>query len=82
MSSRSRQPEQAQAKLREGRRRESWAKGEWWEWIAIFYAIAALWPKILRWDGILWDIALFAAAGLMIWVFLRRARRMKDTWKS
>lgn len=59
-----------------------WANGEWWEWLAIFFAIAALWPVILRWDGIVWDLALFAALVLMVVVFVRRARRMKSSWKS
>ena len=61
---------------------EKWAKGEWWEWLAIFFSIAALWPVILRWDGIIWDLALFGALVLMIMVFLRRARRMKRSWKQ
>jgi hypothetical protein len=82
MPSRSRQPERSQDKLSESPRREQWAKGELWEWIAIFLSIAALWPKILRWPGILSDVAVFAAAILMIWVFIRRARRMKESWRK
>lgn len=82
MTSRSRQPEPSQEKFAESTRREQWAKGELWEWLAIFFAIAAIWPKILRWPSIFWDVVLFVAAILMVWVFLRRARRMKESWKK
>ena len=58
------------------------APGEWWEWIAVFIAIAALWPKILRWDGIIWDLALIGALGLMILVFIRRSRRLREAWRN
>jgi cobalamin synthase len=58
------------------------AKGEWWEWIAILFSIVALWPKILMWQGIAWDLVLLGALVLMVIVFVRRARRTKRSWKS
>lgn len=67
---------------RDKKRSPGWARGEWWEWIAIFFAIFALWPKILRWDGIVWDIALWSAVILMVIVFLRRSRRLRKTWNE
>lgn len=66
----------------ETRKRSSWAKGEWWEWIAIFFAILALWPKILRWHGFVWDIVLWAMLALMVVVFVRRTRRMRRRWRD
>jgi len=66
----------------EQERPRGWAKGEWWEWLAIFFAIAALWPKILRWQGVTWDLVLWAALILMIVVFVRRTRRMRRSWKA
>ena len=59
-----------------------WAKGEWWEWLLIFFAIAALWPKVLSWPGIWWDIILWVALGLMVWVTIRRSKRLKREWKD
>jgi hypothetical protein len=53
-----------------------------WEWLAIFFAIAAIWPKILRWPSIIWDATLLVAAGLMVWVFIRRSRRIRESWKK
>jgi|GEM_PF-1184225 len=82
MASRSRQPVHSQRKDFDPPRREQWAPGEWWEWLAIFFAIAALWPKILRWESVVWDIALLAAMVLMIVVFVRRVRRMRRSWKD
>lgn len=58
------------------------APGEWWEWIAIFLAIAALWPKILGWEGIIWDIAMLGALAAMVVVFIRRSRRMRKAWRD
>jgi hypothetical protein len=51
-----------------------------WETLAIFFAIAALWPWLLRGplnlpDWLTWGL-LAAALALMIAVFVRRARRM------
>jgi hypothetical protein len=57
------------------------APGEWWEWPAIFFAIAALWPKILRWEHIGWDFVLWGALALMLIVLRRRMRRMRESWK-
>ena len=59
-----------------------WAKGEWWEWVLIIVSVLALWPKILSWPGIIWDIVLFTALGLMIWVFVRRSKRLRREWKG
>ena len=59
-----------------------WAPGEWWEWIAIFYAIAMLWPKILRWTHPAWDVCLWVAAVLMVVILVRRVRRTRRSWKG
>ena len=63
-------------------KRQSFAHGEWWEWLLTFLAIAALWPTIMRWEGIWWDVALWAVLAAMIWVFIRRSRRVKEEWKG
>ena len=59
-----------------------WASGEWWEWLLIFVAMAAMWPKILHLPGIHWDLILWSALGLMVWVFVRRMKRFKQEWKK
>ena len=59
-----------------------WAPGEWWEWLAIFFAIAALWPRILRWDHIIWDVLLWSALALMFVVMRRRLRRVRRSGKG
>ncbi len=58
-----------------------WAPGEWWEWLAIFFAMAAMWPKILSWEHIVWDFLLWTGLALMLIVLRRRARRIRETWK-
>ncbi len=65
-----------------GSSRKKLAPGEWWEWLAIFFAIASLWPKILRWPGITWDIVIWVAMALMIVVLLRRIRRTRNAWRD
>lgn len=62
--------------------RRKLAPGEWWEWIAIFFAIASLWPKILRWPSFAWDVVIWVAMALMIVVLLRRIRRMRHEWRD
>ena len=51
-----------------------------WEWVAIFFAIAALWPRIianvLHWPAWLTWGLLVVALALMVLVFVRRVRRL------
>ncbi len=44
----------------------------------IFVAIFALWPVILGWDGWVWEVLKYAAAGGLIWIFTRRVKRYKE----
>ena len=39
-------------------------------------AIVSLWPAvILKWPGIHWQVIMYVALALMIWVFVRRLTR-------
>jgi hypothetical protein len=49
----------------------------WWEDAAVVLAIGSLWPVVLRWPGVLWQIVLYGMAVLMIVVFVRRLRRLR-----
>ncbi len=44
-----------------------------WETIAIFLAIASLWPPyVLGWEGLPWRIVCWAMLGVMVAVLVRR----------
>ncbi len=44
----------------------------------IIISIFALWPVILGWDGWVWEVLKYAAAGGWIWIFTRRVKRYKE----
>lgn len=46
-----------------------------WETVAIFFAILAMWPMILRWEGLIFKIILYFALLLMVLVLVRRWKR-------
>lgn len=50
-------------------------KVELWETLVIFFGIFALWPKILGWDGRIWDFLLVLSLFLLLAVVIRRVRR-------
>jgi hypothetical protein len=51
---------------------------EIFEWILIFLAMASLWPGyILDWPSPIWDWFMYAMLGVMVLVFLRRAKRLR-----
>jgi hypothetical protein len=41
----------------------------------IIVSIAALWPGILGWEGMIWTVVQFAALGGLIWILTRRVKR-------
>ena len=44
-----------------------------WEVVAIFVALASLWPAyILQWEGVHWHILSYAMLALMAFIFVRR----------
>ncbi|MDP6116624.1 MAG: hypothetical protein QGF00_35180 [Planctomycetota bacterium] len=48
----------------------------WWEDAAVILAIASVWPIFLRWQGRHWLYLMYAAAAIMIIIFIRRMRRL------
>ncbi|MDP6124458.1 MAG: hypothetical protein QGH20_01730 [Candidatus Latescibacteria bacterium] len=56
---------------------ESPTESNWWEWVIILAAIGSLWPTVLRWEHWAWDVVQLVFLGLMLWVFMRRLRRVK-----
>ena len=52
------------------------------ETVAIFLGILSLWPKILGWRHIAFDILLYLFLGLMILIAIRRVRMLKKAFKS
>jgi len=45
----------------------------WWETVAIFLAIAAIWPAyILKWPGVGWRVVSYVALAAMVVVLARR----------
>jgi hypothetical protein len=51
-------------------------KSHWWETVAIFLAIASLWPKIIGWPDPAWTYVMYAALALMVVVFAIRFLRL------
>lgn len=52
-------------------------------WIAledlfILVSVFALWPSILGWQGWVWEVLKYAAAGGLVWIFVRRLRRYRE----
>ena len=46
-----------------------------WETVAIFFAIVAMWPLVLRWEGPIFQVLLYLALLVMIVVFVRRWKK-------
>ena len=45
-------------------------------WIAledafILLSVAAVWPRILGWHGMVWEMMQYVAVGGLIWIFVR-----------
>lgn len=43
----------------------------------IIVSIAALWPGILGWEGMIWSVVQFAALAGLVWILIRRVGRYK-----
>ncbi|MBT5828835.1 MAG: hypothetical protein HOH77_01475 [Candidatus Latescibacteria bacterium] len=43
----------------------------------LIVSIAALWPGILGWEGMIWTVVQFAALGGLVWILVRRVGRYK-----
>lgn len=43
----------------------------------IIISIAALWPGILGWEGVIWDVVQFGALAGLVWILMRRVKRYK-----
>lgn len=44
----------------------------------IILSILALWPSILGWDHVVYDLMKYAALAGLILIFIRRLRRYRD----
>jgi len=49
-----------------------------WEVLAIFLALASLWPPILRWKHPFWKVFMYGMLGVMAVLFVLNVRRL---WK-
>lgn len=52
------------------------------EAVAIFLAIFSLWPRILGWRHVAFDILLYLFLGLMILIAVRRVGMVKNAFKG
>lgn len=52
-------------------------RGRLIEDIFILVSILALWPVVLGWQGLIYEIALYAALAGLIYIFIRRMRRFR-----
>ncbi len=57
--------------------RDSGKRGRLFEDIFILVSILALWPVVLGWQGLVYEIALYAALAGLIYIFFRRMRRFR-----
>jgi len=56
-------------------------KTPFWEDAAIILSIFALWPSVLRRETSLSRIVMVLALFLLIWIFIRRIKRMNNLSK-
>lgn len=52
-------------------------------WIAledlfIVLSVFALWPRILHWEGAIWEYVQYAAVVGLVWILIRRMGRYKQ----
>ncbi len=52
-------------------------------WIAledgfILLSVLALWPRILGWQGVVWETIQYVAVAGLIWILVRRVGRYKQ----
>ena len=45
--------------------------------IFILVSILALWPVVLGWQGVIYELALYAALAGLVYIFFRRVRRFR-----
>ena len=45
--------------------------------VFILVSVFALWPGILGWQGVVWDILKYAAVAGLIWILVRRVGRYR-----
>jgi membrane protein implicated in regulation of membrane protease activity len=58
------------------------SRDEIFESVLIVIALLSLWPVVLGYRGLWYDIWLLAALGLMAWVAARRIRRVREAAKE
>ena len=46
--------------------------------IFILLCVLSLWPMIFGWEGLLYEVGLYAALGGLIFIFIRRVRRFRE----
>jgi hypothetical protein len=57
-------------------------RGRLFEDVFILFCVLSLWPVILGWDHILYQLLLYGALAGLVFVFVRRARRFSQARKS
>ncbi len=53
-----------------------------WEDVVIIASIITLWPAVLRWHTIFSRVAMTVALAVLIWILVRRIRRMNRAFKK
>jgi hypothetical protein len=43
----------------------------------ILLSVFALWPGILGWEGLIWQLLMYAAVVGLVWILVRRVNRYK-----
>ena len=44
----------------------------------ILLSVFALWPGILGWEGVLWQVLQYAAVVGLVWILIRRVNRYRQ----
>ena len=44
----------------------------------ILLSVFALWPGILGWEGVLWQVLKYAAVVGLVWILIRRVNRYRQ----
>ena len=54
------------------------ARGEKLEWVLIFGALLSLWPRILGYREVWYQLSLLVVLAVMVWVARRRLARVRQ----
>ena len=58
--------------MSEGESRRNWLV---LEEVFLVLSVFVLWPRILNWPGLLWEVLQYLALVGLVWILIRRVRR-------